>query len=131
MKLLSQNEAQSSLQKENDDLIATNIRLRQFWAEITHKLNTIKESYEPNKLQRLKDFERFCKDLTDKKSVLLRELQGIENEIQKKKDLYYAMIGKQDALDEKIFQMNEAEAKLKLRQAFVEDLEAKWKQKNQ
>lgn len=130
MKLLSKHEAQSSLQKENDQLIETNIRLRQFWTEITRKLQTAKESYEPDKLAALKAFERFSKDILERKSKLLRELQGIENEITKKKDIYYGLIAKQDALDEKVYQMNEQEAKLKLREAFVEDLEAKWRAKN-
>lgn len=130
MHLLSQNEAQSSLRKENDELVETNIRLRQFWTEITRKLNTLKDNYDPEKVQLLKEFERYAKEILEKRSVLLRELQGIENEIKKKKDIYYEMINRNDQLEEKIFQMHEQEVKLKLRQSFVEDLEQKWKEKN-
>lgn len=130
MHLLSQNEAQSSLLKENDELVETNIRLRQFWTEITRKLNTLKDNYDPEKVQLLKEFERYAKEILEKRSVLLRELQGIENEIKKKKDIYYEMINRNDQLEEKIFQMHEQEVKLKLRQSFVEDLEQKWKEKN-
>jgi len=55
--------------------------LRKYWQEITSKLNTIRDSYDPDKLKVLKDFEDFVKDFQLKKSKLLEELQGIENEI--------------------------------------------------
>jgi len=131
MKLLSKNEAQSSLRKDNDELLETNLRLRQFERNVVGKLNTIKETYEPEKLAKLKEFEQFCKELAVKRSKLLQELAGIEQEIVKKKEIYYGLIAKQDALDEKIFNLHEQESKLKLREAFVVDLEQKWRNKNQ
>ena len=131
MKLLSKNEAQSSLRKDNDELLETNIRLRHFERTVTQKLNHIKETYEPEKLAKLKEFEQFCKELAVKRSKLLQELAGIEQEIVKKKEIYYGLIAKQDALDEKIFNLHEQESKLKLREAFVVDLEQKWRNKNQ
>ena len=130
MKLLDRKEAQSKVKKDNDDLILSNIRLRKLWQEITHKLNTIKESYEPEKLKTLQEFESFAKDILLKKSKLLEELRGIENEISSKKEIYYGLISKQDLLDEKIYQMKEQEKKLDMREAFVVDLEKKWKEKN-
>ena len=125
MKLLDQKEAQSKVKKDNDELILSNIRLRHLWQDITIKLNTIKESYQPEKLKILQEFETFCKDIFGKKAKLLEELQGIENEIKKKKDLYFEIISKQDALDEKIHEMREHEKKLDLREAFVGELEKK------
>ena len=125
MKLLDQKEAQSKVKKDNDELILSNIRLRHLWQDITIKLNTIKESYQPEKLKILQEFETFCKDILGKKAKLLEELQGIENEIKKKKDLYFEIIQKQDALDEKIYQMKEQEKKLDMRELFVSELEKK------
>ena len=125
MKLLDQKEAQSKVKKDNDELILSNIRLRHLWQDITVKLNTIKESYQPEKLKILQEFETFCKDILGKKAKLLEELQGIENEIKKKKDLYFEIIQKQDALDEKIYQMKEQEKKLDMRELFVSELEKK------
>lgn len=130
MRLLSKTEVGSSLKKENEQLIESNIRLRKFWNDITQKLNTVKENYEPDKMTRLKEFEQFCKDLLFKKEKLLQEYSALEAEIQKKKDIYYGLIEKQDLLDEKIYQVEEAHKKLDLREKFVVDLEAKWKQKN-
>jgi hypothetical protein len=130
MKLLSKQSATSKLKQDNDNLIETNIRLRKFWSEITQKLNLAKDNYNTEKLQKLKEFEVFCKDILIKKSKLLEELNYIENEISKKKDIYYGMIQKQDLLDEKAYQVEEAIKKLGLREAFVVDLEEKWKQKN-
>ena len=129
MKLLSKKESESKIKKENDELIEPNIRLRKYFAEITHKLNTIKENYEPEKMARLKDFEVFCKDLLIKKDNLLQEYNALEAEIQKKKDVYYGLIEKQDVLDEKIYQANEQEKKLNLREIFVSDLEQKFREK--
>lgn len=129
MKLLAKTEAQSKVKRDNDQLIAENLRLRQFWKDITQKLNTVKESYEPDKLAKLKEFEQFAMDLMVRKAKLLEELQGIENEIIRKKDIYFGLIAKQDALDEKIYQMTEAQKKLDLRERFVVDLEQKWRAK--
>jgi hypothetical protein len=130
MKLLDQKQAQSNLKTQNDELIGTNIRLRRFWQEITQKLNTIRENYDPDKLKRLKDFEQFCKDLIIKKSKMLEELVSIEKQIENKKEIYYGLIAKQDKLDEYVYEIQEKEKKLKLREAFVIDLEAKWKSTN-
>lgn len=129
MKLLSRTQAQSKLAKDNDELVETNIRLRQYEKEIITRLNTVKEDYEPDKLQKLKEFEQFAKGITAKKAKLLEELKGIEIAIEQKKDLYYALITKQDRLEERIYQANEREEKLNLRETFVSDLEEKWRMK--
>lgn len=129
MKLLSKTEASSSIKKENEQLIESNIRLRKFWTDITHKLNTVRENYEPEKMAKLKEFEQFCKDLLMKREKLLQEYSALEAEIQKKKDIYYGLIQKQDLLDERIYQVEEAHKKLQLREKFVVDLEQKWKEK--
>ncbi len=129
MKLLSKTSASSLLQKQNEELIETNIRLRKYEKQITERLNTIKETYEPEKMARLKDFEEFCKDLRQKKSKLLESYNFLEKAIEKKKDIYYGLIAKQDALDEKLHNLKEQEAKLDLRVSFVTDLEKKFEEK--
>lgn len=130
MKLLAKSDVSRKLQAENDDLVVTNIRLRQYWQIATDKLNDLKEDYEPDKMAKLKDFEEFCKKLLIRKAKLLEEFSGLEQAITEKKELYYGFIEKQDKLDEKIYQMNEQEKKLKLREEFVVDLEQKWRAKN-
>jgi len=129
VKLLSQKEAESSLKKQNDELVDTNVRLRRFWREITQKLNNVRENYDPEKLKKLKEFEQFSKDITDKKSGLLTELVSIEKQIEQKKEIYYGLIAKQDKLDEYFYELTEKEKKLKLRETFVLDLEERWKSK--
>lgn len=129
MKLLSQKSALSKRKQDNDELIETNIRLRRYHGEIVQRLNTVKDSYEPDKLLKLKQFELFVKDITAKKAKLLEELTGIEAAIEQKKELYYSLITKQDALDEKLYHLSEAQKKLDLREAFVVDLEQKWRAK--
>lgn len=128
MKLLEKTQAQSKLKRDNDELIESNLRLRHFERDITKRLNAAKESYEPEKMKALGDFEAFSKDLQAKKSKLLMELAGIQQLIEQKKELYYGLIARQDALQEKAYQIQEANRKLDLRQTFVEDLERKWNQ---
>lgn len=129
MKLLTRKEAQTSLRKENDELIESNIRLRKSWQEITSRLNNLKNDYEPEKLEKLKEFEAFCKDILARKAKLLEEINALDTEITRRKDLYYGLIAKQDALDEKIYQMNQKEETLNRREVFVTDLENKWRTK--
>lgn len=126
MKLLDKKTAQTNIKKDNEELVTTNIRLRKFYRDITSRLNTAKDNYEPEKIQKLKEFEKYCEEINIKKSRLLQELKGIENEIERKKDIYYGLIEKQDLLDEKIYQMNEQEKKLDLREGFIKTLEQKW-----
>ena len=129
MRLLAKKDADNKLRKENEELIDTNIRLRKSYTDIVKRLNTIKENYEPDKLKKLKEFEDFCKDLQVKKSKLLEEYREIDTAIERKKDLYYGLIAKQDLLDEKVYQIKQEENKLGVRQLFVEELERKWQEK--
>lgn len=129
MKVLSKPAAERKIKVENEELVSRNIRLRQFERTITNRLNTIKDSYEPDKLQKLKEFEEFCKQINIKREKLLKELTGIQQLIEEKKELYYALITKSDALEERAYQIREEGEKLRLREAFVSDLEAKWQEK--
>lgn len=129
MKLLPKAEARSRVKKENDELIESNIRLRKYDAEIRKKLSTIKDDYEPEKLQKLKEYEQFCKDIQARKSALLAELAQWQVLIEDTKDVYYGLIAKQDRLMEREYQIAEENKKLDLRQAFVLDLEEKWRNK--
>ena len=129
MKLLSRNEAQSKIKKDNDELIGTNIRLRSLWKEITQRLNLARDDYDSEKMQKLRKFEEFCREILIKKSKLLEELTGVENAIKEKKELYYGLVVKQDILDERMLDLNEQEKKLEIRQLFLENLEKQFKEK--
>lgn len=130
MKLLSKPQAKSKVKLDNEVLIESNLRLREMEKTVIHRLSTAKENYDPEKMRELEKFETFCKDIQEKKAKLLGELAGIEKAIADKKEVYYGMITKQDALMEKAYQIEEAHKKLDLRQTFVEDLERKWRDKN-
>lgn len=129
MRLLSRTTTENKIRKENDELISQNIRLREFERAVTDRLNTVKDSYEPEKLAKLKDFELFVKDITAKKGKLLMELDGIGKLIEEKKELFYGLVAKADELAEKKYQIEEANRKLGLREAFLVDLETKWQAK--
>ena len=125
MKLLPKQEAKSRIKKENEELIDANIRLRKQYKNILKKLDTIKDDYTPEKVKRLEDFEKFCIDIQQKESKLLQNLEYIKQEIEKKKEVYYGLIEKQDQLDERIYQADEKEKKLDLRENFLKELEKK------
>ena len=129
MKLLSISEARSKKKRENDTLVDSNIRLRKYHSEITPKLNTVKEDYEPDKLQKLAEFERFCSDLGLKREQLLKELAQWQKLVEETKETYYGLIVKQDELVEREYKINEENKKLNLREVFITDLEKKWQAK--
>ena len=129
MKLLSKTEARSKKKLENDTLVDSNIRLRKSWEFINKKLNTIKDDYEPEKLLKLAEFERFCKEIDAKKQIVLREFASLQKLVEDTKETYYGFIEKQDGLAEIKYNIDEENKKLDLREAFILDLEAKWRNK--
>ena len=129
MKLLTKNDARLQKKRENESLIESNIRLRTYWQGITKKLDTIKDSYSADKLERLADFERFCKELQVKKDKVLSELAQWQKLVEETKEIYYGLITKQDELQEVKYKIDEENKKLDLREAFVVDLEQKWRNK--
>ncbi len=129
MKLMSQVEARSRKKRENDALVDSNLRLKGYYNTISKKLSTIKEDYDPDKLQKLAEFERFCKDIELQRTKLLQELAGIQKLVADTKEIYYGLITKQDELFEKQYKIEEENKKLDLREAFVTDLEKKWQAK--
>ena len=129
MRLLDKKTVESTIRKDNDVLVEKNVRLRTYLSDIIKKINTVKDTFEPEKAKELITFERFCADIHAKKSKLLEELTAIETEIHKKKEIYYGMISQQDALTEKLYELHQQEKRLDLRIGFVEELERKWEEK--
>lgn len=129
MRLLSTTAAKSIKKRENDALVDSNIRLRKFHQEITTKLNNVKDNYDGDKLEKLREFEQFCKDLEAKRSKVLEELASWQKLVADTKEIYYGFIARKDELQEKEYQIEEENKKLNLREAFVVDLEAKWRDK--
>lgn len=129
MKLLSRAEAQATKKQENEALIASNIRLREYWKDIMGKLNTLKDDYEPEKVAELRKFEIFVQEIQGKKSKLLEKLAMIQREIEKSKEIYYGYIAKKDELAEMEYRIREENKKLDLREIFITDLEKKWQSK--
>lgn len=125
MKLLQKNEARLKSKKDNEDLIEQNIRLRKYLKDVNDKLARVQDDYGQEKLKRLADFEKFCGEINEKKSKLLKEVVDIEKQIEKKKDIYYGYIEKSDALTEKLYVMQKKEEQLNLRENFVKELEKK------
>lgn len=123
MKLLSKPEIKSRIQLNNDELLATNSRLRKVYVELLSKINNTKVNY--SKDEKAQEFERFCADILQKKSVLLSNIKMLEEDIERKKEVIYGLIEKQDELQEKEFEIKEREAKLDMRESFIRQIENK------
>lgn len=129
MQLLSPKTVHSKKKLENEALIDSNIRLRRYEQGIVKRLNTLRDSYEPDKLQKLEEFERYCKDLQAKKEKVLQELAQWQELVKTTKEIYYGMVARQDELQEIKYQIDEENKKLNLREIFISDLETKWRNK--
>lgn len=130
MKLFSKKESKTKTELENKEILDTNIRLRATHRRLLRDMNESKADYGSDKIRALREFNEFCRDLTEKKNKLLGEYKVIEEMVEKRKEVYYGMITKQDELEERIYQNSEREKKIDLRERFVEDLEKKWMTKN-
>jgi len=123
MRLLQKPEADQKHKKQQDELIAKNSRLLGYFTKGIKRFNSIQDSYDQQKVNRLKDFENFCADLQVKKSKLLEEYVQWEKAIEEKKEQYYALIAKQDELDEREYSLNRKEEQLTLREEFTKESE--------
>jgi len=122
MKLLSKSDVKSKIQKQNDELLIKNADLRKIHLELLRNINDIKYN---NKDEKAKEFEQFCQDITVKKSILLKELKQLQDDIENKREIIDALIEKQDVLNEKEYQLNDREQKLNLREDFIKGVEHK------
>ena len=129
MKLLSKSEATLGLKKSNEDLLGSNLRLREIEKQVLKRLNEAKLDYDPEKVKALKDFEQFTADLMEKKSKLLKELNAYEKLIEERKEIFYGLVAKGDALLEEEYKIKEENKKLDLRESFITDLERKIREK--
>jgi len=129
MKLLSKTSAKSKAKLENDALIDSSIRLKKYHQDLTTKLNNVKDNYDGDKLEKLREFEQFCKDIEVKRTKVLEELANWQKLVKETKEIYYGFIARADELQEKEYQIEEENKKLNLRETFVLDLEAKWREK--
>ena len=129
MKLLERKDAQIGIKKSNEELLGSNIRLREMEKQVIKRLNEARLNYDPEKVKALKDFEQFVADLNGKKSKLLQELTAYNKLIEERKEIYYGLVERQDEVEEKLYQVKEANKKLDLREAFVVDLERRIREK--
>lgn len=130
MKLLSKQKVDNRIKRERDVLLEDASRLRKYIRQQEAKLSTIKDDYSRDKLEALKEFEAFVGRLHDAKDKLLKEYNDVNEEIKKRQEVYYGLVEKQDALDEREYQIQRKEQKLNDREGFIKQLEAKWQKRS-
>lgn len=89
----------------------------------------MKDDYSQDKMNKQRDFNNFCTDLLSKKSELLQEYAIWEKKLEEKKDMFYELVERQDALQDKESKLNEREKTLKLREDFNKETEEQIKRK--
>lgn len=125
MKLLPQKEAQTQVKRDNERVIDETLRLQAYQKKLKQRLTTLKQDYSSDKAAALREFEAWRKDLEAQKQKLLAELAQWQQLLKDTKEQYYALIEKQDRLTELEYKIGEEMEKLKLREAFVSELEKK------
>lgn len=123
MKLLSKPELKSKLHKQNEELIETNQRLRKIHQELLSNINLVKKVQSKDEVT--KEFDKFCVEIIFKKSILLKEFKDLQEEIDRKKEIMFGLVERQDKLQEEEYQLKERENKLDLREIFIKQIENK------
>lgn len=123
MKLLTKSEIKNSVRKENEQLLNDNIRLKKI------NQNLLKLDFPAEKVKMMREFQQFSSDINEKKSFMFQELKKIETLIEQKKEILYGLIEKQDEIMEREAVLKEREAKVELREKFVEEIDSKQKTK--
>jgi hypothetical protein len=129
MKLLSKTEVESSKQKQNEDILERNSRLAEYLKGGLKKFNLIKDNYDQDKLKRSKEYESFCQKINAKKSELLKDYTKWEKAVKDQKDLYYSIVEKMDEIQEREEKVKLGEVRLKDRESFNLENEARMKAK--
>jgi hypothetical protein len=129
MKLLSKNEVKSISQKETDIILEKNSRLAEYLSKGLKKFNLIKDNYDQDKIRKQKEFDAFCEKINTKKSELLKDYKKWEKLVEGKKELYYALIEKNDELIEREENIKRGEERIKVREDFNLENEARLKAK--
>lgn len=129
MKLFAKQDAHLKIKRDSEQLIEQNMRVRTNYESTIRKINTAKLSYDKDKLKAMEEFDKFIHDITLKKAKLLEELQKVQQAIDEKKELYYSLMEKQDLLEEKLYQLQEKERKLEIRESYVGELEKNFNNK--
>ena len=87
MKLIPKEKAKTLVAKENDSLREENKKLRDEFHILSSNLKNIKLDYSPEKLKAKEEFDIFIKDISEKKSKLLKEVLELEQLIRDKKEI--------------------------------------------
>ena len=130
MKLLSKEVIETSKKRDNDKLRFETKRLSQLKKRLIDSYHGVKSNYSDDKVKAKAEFDAFVTELNKKKSILLKSLKEYEQEIETKKEIIFGLVARSDELEERVYEIEEREKKLALREAYVGDLEKKLSEKS-
>lgn len=111
-------------QQYNRELTAKNEKLV---ASLKKILALQKEiDFDAAKAKQVKDFMAFCEDIQSKQSKVLAELKAYEKLLEGKKETVYALVSKQDSLEDKILDLKEEKEKLDIEVGFKKQVIEKY-----
>lgn len=120
MKLFKKDEINKIHKDQTRELILKN---RTLISSLKKTLALQKEiDFEPEKAKKVKEYQVWCEELQKKMSEELRTLEIYKKLTEEEKEKYYNMVVKLDAIQDKIYDLEEEISKLDLQIKFKEEL---------
>jgi len=125
MKIFSPEKIKIEGEKKADRLAFEKVQLEKQVRDLQIELQAVRGQLNADKSKIDKTFKEFVQDINAKKSNLLKELLEVERQLEKKKDLFYGLVEKQDTLRDREIEVSEKEENLRRREVYVRSLEGK------
>lgn len=119
-KLFSPEEISKRRHESNRELTAKNERVISSLKKVLKLQEQI--DFEPEKAKKVQEFQVWCDDLNQKKSVLLKELNKYKSALDSSKEELYRVIARKDKFEDEITDLREEIGRLKLQIDFSKNL---------
>lgn len=118
MRLFKKEEIQAKRQAQGRELTLKNEKLIASLKKILALQKDI--DFDAEKAKKVKEYMQWCQDLQEKQSKELANLKAYEKLVDERKEQFYELVSKKDAIEDKIMDLKEELGRL--------ELQVKWKQ---
>jgi len=120
MQLFSKEQINSKRKEQTRELTLKNDRLAKSLRKVLALQNDIE--FDADKAKKVEDYQTWCADLQTKMSKELANLEAYKKLIEEKKEEYYNLVAKTDAIEDRILDKQEELKKLELQVAFTRQI---------
>ena len=120
MQLFSKEQINKGRKDQTRELTLKNERLASSLRKILNLQNEIE--FDTDKAKKVKDYQVWCEGLQTKMSKELANLKAYEKLVDEKKEEYYNLVAKIDAIEDKIIDLKEEHSRLQLQLTFKGEL---------